>query len=152
MKQVLITLMILSISLAACSDSNPSKPDDDNEEENSPYTGSFSLVSEIYENDCAVSAPPGSYVNITVIGDSVITFGTIVGDWDSLETSGGGTSEETTIPVLLPDCYAYYTVTFYVEFSDYDNFTGTYGASYRKDDECPNPEPCSFLYTITGSR
>ena len=152
MKKALILLMVLSVSLAACSDDNPTNPDDDDDIEVSPYTGSFALDYEITFSTCAVPAPPGSFVNITVIGDTMITFGTIIGDWDSLATSGGGTSPETTVPVIPPDCYAYYTVTFYVDFSDYDNFTGTYGASYTKDAACPNPEPCSFEYHITGSR
>ncbi len=153
MKKALILLLVLSVSLAACSDDTTTNADDpDDDVEVSPYTGSFALDAELTSNSCAVPAPPGSYVNITVIGDTVITFGTIVGDWDSLATSGEGTSPETTVPVDPPECYAYYTVTFYVDFSDYNNFTGTYSASYTKDEVCPNPEPCSFEYAITGSR
>ncbi|MBN2069966.1 MAG: hypothetical protein JW814_00805 [Candidatus Krumholzibacteriota bacterium] len=152
MKYLLIVSLVLSLSLAACFDDNPSKPKDGDEEDISPYTGTFTLDFELLSNTCAIPAPPGNTVNITIIGDSLITFGTVAGDWDSLTTSGSGVSDETTVPVIPPDCYSYYTVTFNITFSDLDNFTGTYGASYRKDEECPNPDPCSFEYSITGTR
>jgi hypothetical protein len=88
---------------------------------------------------------------VVIEGDS-IWFGGFPGEWDEGTLTGTGDTPEYTVPVDPPDCYAYYTVVFEITYVNADSFSGTYGASYRKDPGCINPDPCSFLYNISGSR
>ena len=148
-----VVLAVISVfaGMLSCFDDDPAKPSDDDEDPVNPYSGTFALTSVLVSNTCAVPVPPGSMINITVEGDSM-WFGTFPGEWDSLSTSGGGTSPEVTVPVIIPTCYSYYTITYEIEFTDEDNFTGTYRSDFRKDATCPNPAPCSFTYSMTGTR
>ena len=146
-----VVLLAASIVLAGCFDDDPSDPEGGNGEEMHPYEGYFALAETLETNTCVIFAPQGGYVTITIEGDS-IWFGTFPGEWNEAEKSGGGTSGEYTVPVDPPDCYAYYTVTWAVEYTDEDSFTGFWSASYRKDPECPNPQPCSYTYRMTGTR
>lgn len=153
MKKLLALGLILLIALPACFDDDPSKPDKKNDDDPyvSPYSGSFTIADTLVANSCAVPAPPSAVTNVT-IEDTTILFGTFGGTWDSLTLTGSGTSPEVTVPVNPPDCYAYYTVTFSITYTDTDHFYGTYSVAYRKDPECPNPDPCSYSYRIGGSR
>jgi len=143
--------MAASLVLAGCFDDDPSGPDGGEEEEMHPCEGYFTLAETLDANTCAVPSPPGGSVTISIEGDS-IWFGAFPGEWNEEERSGGGTSGEYTVPVDPPDCYAYYTVTWAIDYTDEDSFSGTWSASYRKEPECLNPLPCSFLYRIGGTR
>ncbi len=146
---LLIVLFACAI-LAACSD-DPADPVDGDDDTGSPYSGVFAIVSVPVTNNCVVPAPPLDMTNVVIDGDS-IWFGGFPGEWDEGTLTGTGDTPEYTVPVVPPDCYAYYTVVYEITYVNADSFSGTYGASYRKDPECPNPDPCSFLYNITGSR
>lgn len=146
----LLTALSLCAIFVTCGD-DPADPGDGDDDTGSPYSGVFSIESALVSNDCAVPSPPIPFTTVTVEGDSV-WFGTFPGEWDEGTLTGTGDTPEYTVPVDPPDCYAYYTVVFEITYSSVDSFSGTYGASYRKDPDCPNPDPCSFLYNITGSR
>ena len=153
MKRICVLLLICLLALPACFDDDTTKPKNDNGDgpETSPYSGAFLIADTLDSNTCAMPAPLGIDENVVVVGDS-INFAGFPGVWDSLTATGSGTTPETTIPVDPPDCYAYQTVTFSITFTDTDHFYGTYGASFRKDPECPNPDPCSYTYRIGGTR
>jgi hypothetical protein len=152
LKKYLLILIVLSACslLTACSE-DPADPVDEEGDPGSPYSGIFSVESELASNDCEIPAPPSAMTTVLVEGDS-IWFGGFPGEWDEGTLTGTGDTPEYTVPVIPPDCYSYYTVVFEITYVNADSFSGTYGASYRKDPECPNPDPCSFLYNITGSR
>ncbi|UCF05576.1 MAG: hypothetical protein JSV33_00645 [bacterium] len=153
MKTALVFLIILILVLPACFDDGPTGPStkNDDDDDKSPYSGAFMITDTLVSNDCVIPVPPGTVVNVTVVGDS-INFAGFPGDWDSLTATGTGTSPETTIPVDPPDCYSYQTITFSIRFTDTNHFYGMFGADIRKDPGCPNPDPCSFTYRIGGSR
>lgn len=152
MKILLVLLVIMALSVSACFDDSPTGPSNNNGGgTGSKYSGTFTITDTLAANSCAVPAPPSIVMTVTVIGDS-IWLGTFPGAWDPVTTSGGGTSPETKVPVDPPECFAYYTVTFHITFTDPDHFYGTYGATYTKDPGCPNPDPCTFTYRIGGTR
>jgi hypothetical protein len=147
-----IALLVAAAAAAALISCSETTTGTDGEiEKETEYGGIFLIISELVSNDCAIPVPPTEFVTISV-EDDTIYFGSFAGDWDENTLNGAGTTPETTIPVDPPDCYAYFTVSFDITYVDADSFSGTYGSSYRKDPECPNPDPCSFLYNITGSR
>jgi hypothetical protein len=151
MKRTIRFLAVISaiLALVSCSDDNPSEPEDENPPV-SPYSGSFTIADTLDYNDC--TAPPVylDVVNVTVEGDS-IRFAGFWGDWDEGTLTGGGVSPEVTIPIP-PICNSYYTFSFEITYTDTDHFYGWYHLSYRKDPECPNPDPCEYQYRIGGSR
>jgi hypothetical protein len=133
-----------------CSD-DPVKTSDDDDDPGSPYSGMFTVVSEQSYNDCAIPEPPAGTISVLIEGDSML-FGGFPGDWDEGSLTGTGDVPEVTVPVIPPSCYAYYTVVYEITYVNADSFSGTYGADYRKDPGCPNADPCSYRYNITGSR
>jgi hypothetical protein len=144
-----IVLAIIAV-IAACGD-DPADPDNGEDPEVSPYSGIFVIESELVSNNCVEPVPPTTMTTVVVEGDSIL-FGGFPGDWDEVSLTGTGDTPEYTVPVDPPECYAYYTIVYEIVYVNADSFSGTYGANYRKDPGCPNPDPCSFLYNITGSR
>jgi hypothetical protein len=152
MKKLTALVLMLIITLPACFDDDPSKPSKkDDDTDVSPYSGAFIIADTLVANSCAFPAPPQTVTNVA-IEDTTILFGTFGGKWDSLALTGSGTSPEVTVPVNPPECYAHYTVTFSITYTDTDHFYGTYSVAYRKDPGCPNPDPCSYSYRIGGTR
>jgi hypothetical protein len=149
-KTAAVMLGIMLMMLFACGD-DPAEPENGNGDPASPYSGTFQIEYELVSNDCVVPAPPSAFTTVTVRGDS-IWFGSFPGVWDESTLTGTGDTPEYTVPVLPPDCYSYYTVVYEITYVTADSFSGTYGSDFRKDAECPNPDPCSFRYNITGSR
>ena len=145
---LLLTILLLAAILIACGE-DPVKTDDD--DPGSPYSGTFWVENELVSNDCVVPSPPFGLINVIVEGDS-IWFATFPGVWAADTLTGTGDTPEYTMPVDPPECYAYYTVVYEITYVTADSFSGTYGAHYRKDPGCLNPDPCSFMYNITGSR
>ncbi len=146
MRMFLSFLTILALlALTGCGD-DPAKP-----KPQPTYSGTFIIADTLSFNDCAIPAPLGYSVNVTVAGDSIV-FAGFHGSWDPVEKRGQGVSPEVTVPVTPPTCNAYYTVTFDITYTDYDHFYGTYRADYTKDPTCPNPDPCYFEYRIGGTR
>lgn len=153
MKRIaLLVCAAVAVIGLSCFDDGPSKPrkTDDNGDL-SPYSGTFQLDYTLERNSCQVPAPPSALVSIK-IKDETIDFGGFKGVWDESTKTGAGVSPEVRIPVQPPACYAYYTFTFSIVYDDLDHFHGTYEVSTRKDEACPNPEPCGYLYRISGSR
>ena len=144
-------IILFSIALLTCCDGDPADPVNGDDDPVSPYSGTFFIESTLVSNTCLVPAAPPAMMSVVVDGDSIV-FGGFPGEWNEVTSTGTGNTPEYTIPVLPPDCYAYYTVVYEITYVNADSFSGTYGANYRKDPECPNPDPCSFLYNITGSR
>ena len=136
--------------LVACSD-DPADPGDVEDDPVSPYSGIFMIQSDLASNSCLIPTPPSVMTTVVVDGDS-IWFASFPGEWDANTLTGTGDTPEYIVPIDPPDCNAYYTVIYEITYINADSFSGTYGASYRKDPACPNPNPCSFQYNITGSR
>jgi hypothetical protein len=145
-----MTILFFAALLAAC-DGDPADPVIEDDDPVSPYSGIFAIESTPVSNNCAVPVPPSAMTTVAVAGDSIV-FGGFPGHWDEGTLTGTGDTPEYTVLVDPPDCYAYYTVVYEITYVNADSFSGTYGANYIKDPECPNPDPCSFLYNITGSR
>jgi len=146
----LLALVLGFSLLAACSD-DPVETGDGDGGTSSPYSGIFLMESALSSSSCAVPSPPSTMMTVVIEGDS-IWFGGFPGVWDESTLTGTGDTPEYTVPVSPPECYAYYKVVYEITYVTADSFSGTYGANYRKDQECPDPDPCSFLYDITGSR
>lgn len=141
-----------ALAVVSCFDDDPAKPKkDDDDPDVSPYSGTFAIADTIEYDDCVAPPVHLTYVNVTVEGDS-ISFGGFWGDWDEGALTGGGTCPEVTIPVSPPTCYAYYTFSFEITYTDTDHFHGWYHVAYRKDAGCTNPAPCEYHYRIGGSR
>jgi len=153
LKRFLPLLIAISVStiMVACGE-DPAKPDNEDDEPVSPYSGTFMIESELVTNSCVVPpVPPSAMTTVLVEGDSIL-FGGFPGDWDEGSLTGTGDTPEYTVPVIPPGCYAYYTVVYEITYINADSFSGTYGSDFRKDPECPNPDPCAFRYNVTGSR
>lgn len=147
-----IAVCVAALSVASCFDDEPVKPKkDDQDPVVSPYSGYFAVADTLEYGLCASPPVRLTTVHVNIEGDSIY-FGGFWGDWDEATLTGGGTSPEVTIPVTVPTCYAYYTFSFEIVYSDVDHFNGWYHVSYRKDPECPNPDPCEYRYRIGGSR
>lgn len=143
--------ILLGVSLFTFCEDDPVDPKDDDDDPGSPYSGIFLVESALITNDCAVPEPPSAMITVVIEGDSML-FGGFPGDWNEASLTGSGDVPEVTVPVIPPTCYAYYTVVYEITYLNADSFSGTYGADYRKDPGCLNPDPCSFRYNITGSR
>jgi len=148
---LLLPALWLCISLFVCCSEDPVKNADEEGGPTSPYSGIFRIESSLVSNNCVVPSPPSTMMTAVIEGDS-IWFGGFPGVWDESTLTGTGDTPEYTVPVDPPACYAYFTVVYEITYVSADSFSGTYGSSYRKDPGCPNPDPCSFLYDITGSR
>jgi len=152
MKRFVSLLTILfSVALFTFCAEDPADPGNGEDDPVSPYSGLFLIESELVTNNCAVPVPPSAMTTIVIEGDSML-FGGFPGDWDEAMLTGTGDTPEYTIPVIPPDCYAYYIVVYDITYINADSFSGTYGSDFRKDPECPNSAPCAFRYNITGSR
>ena len=117
----------------------------------SPYAGTFIITATLTFNDCDVPALIDDLYTITIEG-STFNFGEYQGTWYEETTRGFGTTPEITNPINPPDCYGYYTVEFYVVYSDYDHFTGHFLVHYRFSEGCPYSLPCSYNYDMVGTR
>jgi len=146
-----VLALLFGLSTLICCSEDPVNNDDGDGGQTSPYSGIFLMESSLVSNDCAVPSPPPTTMTVVVEGDS-IWFGGFPGSWDESTLTGTGDTPEYTVPVMPPECYAYYTVVYEITYVTADSFSGTYGINNRKDPGCPNPDPCSFLYDITGSR
>jgi hypothetical protein len=146
-----LTVLSAALSLFSCFDEDPVNTKDDDPDPVSPYSGTFVIADSADYNTCL--SPPVTFttVNVRVEGDSIF-FGGFWGDWDEGTLTGGGTSPEVTVPVIPPNCYAHYTFSFEIEYSDVNHFAGWYHLAYRKDPACPNADPCEYLFWIRGTR
>lgn len=117
----------------------------------SPYSGTFVIDATLTFNNCFVPALIDSWYAITIQG-AIFNLGEYQGTWYAEAKRGFGTTPEITNPYNPPDCYGYYTVEFYVVYSDYDNFTGYYLVNYRFSEGCPSTLPCAYNYDIVGTR
>lgn len=152
MRKILLCSLALLIVLPACFDEDPTKPaDKDDDNDSSPYSGSFTIADTLDYSTCAAPTVGPTPVTVVTVRDTTILFGTFAGEWDSLTLTGSGTAPEVTVPVP-PYCNAYYTVSFSITYTDLDHFYGTFDVSFRKEPECPNPDPCSYRYRIGGTR
>ncbi len=150
-KFVPVLTILLSVALFTFCAEDPAGPGDGDDDPVSPYSGMFQIESELVTNNCAAPVPPSAMTMIVIEGDSML-FGGFPGDWDEATLTGTGDTPEYTVPVIPPDCYAYYIVVYDITYINADSFSGTYGSDFRKDPECTNPAPCAFRYNITGSR
>lgn len=144
-------MLLVAVAMFTYCGDDPVKTTDNDDDPGSPYSGIFMVVSELITNNCAVPVPPSSMTTVVIEGDSML-FGGFPGDWDESSLTGTGDTPEYTVPVDPPECYSYYTIVYEITYVTADSFSGTYGADFRKDPGCPNPDPCSFRYNITGSR
>lgn len=123
---------------------DPADPVNDDKDPVSPYSGYFLMESSLISSSCLIPVPPSAMTTVVVEGDS-ISFAGFPGAWDEGTLTGTGDTPEYTVPVDPPDCYAYYTVVYEITYINADSFRGTYGANYRKDPECLNPDPSCMI-------
>lgn len=150
MKYLCVTVAVVLLFAASCGDDSPTKAKI-TEPESSPYSGFFWISDTLDNNSCAVTAPPGGYVNVTVMGNYIL-FSGFAGTWEESKAHGCGMSPETKAPInLSKECYGYYTTVFGITYYDYNSFVGYYHVDYRYSAGC-NSQPCSFTYRIGGRR
>jgi hypothetical protein len=142
---LLVVALLLAAGCFGDDDKDPAEPDA------SPYSGSFVVADTLDYSDCAVEAPLGMIVHVTVAEDA-ITFAGFAGTWDAQTLRGYGVTAPATVPIDPDeDCYGTYVVTFDIRFSDPDSFTGTYAVANTYTEGCGAPD-CAYAYRIGGRR
>jgi hypothetical protein len=115
------------------------------------YTGTFLIDTTMVANSCNFPVTPDTIENVTVRNDTII-FAGFYGTWDPSTLRGVGTTGPVTVPIIVPSCNGYYTLTFDITFTHVDSFTGTWHVDYTYDFGCPDNTPCSYDCDLAGVR
>jgi hypothetical protein len=126
---------------------NPAEPGNGQ----SDYSGAFMVDYTLMVSTCTGPMPPLDDDVSIVVEDDSIWFGSIPGGWAEEGTRGMGTSEQTCVPIVPPDCNGCFTRTFDLTYSSPDTFQGTFDIDFTYTAACGSSD-CTTRYSIIGTR